>query len=290
VLFRSPSSARGGRRLERIFRAKERSVPFDHDYVYRPRGQDDYSRGREDHGRGRELALERDYAARPALSDARVNFIRLTYAHLAGAILAFIALEAFLLSIVTPQAVIGIMGGGSAIGFLFVMAAFLGASFLAQMLARSRSSPGVQYLGLGLYVVAEAVIMLPLLYIATYFINDPTLIPTAGILTLAVFGGLTVSVFLTRKDFSGLYPILCVGSLVALGVIIAAVCFGFTLGLFFALAMVALMCGFILYETSNIMLSHPTDMHVAAALMLFSSIATLFYYILYILMLLSSRR
>jgi len=270
-------------------------VPHDNDYVYRPRGQDDYSRGRYDgNSRAGELALDRDYARdyapRLALSDARVSFIPLTYAHLAGALLAFIALEALLLKIVTIDMVAGIMGGGSAVGFLLVMAAFIGASFLAQTLARSRSSPGVQYLGLGLYVVAEAVIMLPLLYIATYFVKDQTLIPTAGILTLCVFGGLTASVFITRKAYSGLYPILCVGSLVAIGVIVAAVCFGFTLGLFFALAMVVLMCGFILYQTSNIMLSHPTDMHVAAALMLFSSIATLFYYILYILMLLSDRR
>ena len=54
-------------------------------------------------------------------------------------------------------------------------------------------------------------------------------------------------------------------------------------------AMVALMSGYILYETSFVLLHHRTDQPVAAAVMLFSSVATLFYYILRILMELNSR-
>lgn len=246
--------------------------------------RDEYRSGRSG-GYAEELAYDRgrDYAARPALSEARVAFIRSTYAHLAGALLAFIALEALLLQVVTPNAVIGLMGGGSPFGFLFVLGAFMVASWVAQMWARSETSTALQDAGLGLYVVAEALIMLPLLYIAQHY-SDPSLIPTAGILTLCVFGGLTASVFVTGKDYSGLYPILMVGSLVALGVIVAACLFGFHLGLFFSLAMVVLLAGYILYETSNIMLHHRTDMPVAAALMLFSSVATMFWYILRILM------
>jgi FtsH-binding integral membrane protein len=82
----------------------------------------------------------------------------------------------------------------------------------------------------------------------------PRAIPTAGILTLGVFGGLTLSVFVTKKDYSPLRPILCVGSLIALGVIVAGVILGFPLGLFFSFAMVALMSGYILYYTSQVML------------------------------------
>jgi FtsH-binding integral membrane protein len=48
--------------------------------------------------------------------------------------------------------------------------------------------------------------------------------------------------------------------------------------------MVALLSGYILYDTSNVMLHYRTTQHVAAALALFASIATLFYYILWILM------
>ncbi len=225
-------------------------------------------------------------AARAASSD-RAAFIRRTYAHLAGAILAFIGLEALLLNVLTKEqqdTIFRLMGG---YGWLVVMLAFMGASWLAQTWAQSDSSPGMQYMGLGLYVVAEAVIFLPLLIIADRFM--PQAIPTAGILTLGVFGGLTLAVFVTKKDYSPLRPILCVGSLIALGVIVAACLIGFNLGLIFSFVMVALMSGYILYYTSQVMLHYRTDQHVAAALALFAAVATLFWYILRIVMAVSSR-
>jgi FtsH-binding integral membrane protein len=117
----------------------------------------------------------------------------------------------------------------------------------------------------------------------------PKAIPTAGILTLGVFGGLTLSVFVTKKDYSPLRPILTVGSLIALGVIVAACLVGFNLGLIFSFVMVALMSGYILYYTSQVMLHYRTDQHVAAALALFAAVATLFWYILRIVMSVSSR-
>jgi len=225
----------------------------------------------------------------------RALFIRRTYANLAGAILAFIGIEALLVNVVEPQQVFALFGG-SPWSLLFVLVAFWGASWVAQTWARSETSVAMQYMGLGLYVLVEAVIILPLLML-TYVLLDARgspgegtrLIGTAGILTLAVFGGLTLSVFVTRKDYSFLAPILCVGSLIALGVIIAGIIFGFGLGLFFSFAMVALMSGFILFETSQIMLYHRTDQPVAAALSLFASVATLFFYILRILLILNSR-
>jgi FtsH-binding integral membrane protein len=232
-----------------------------------------------------------DYAvaARAASSD-RALFIRRTYAHLAGAILAFMGIEALLLNVMseaTQAQVLRLMVGGY--GWLVVMLAFMAASWLAQTWAQSDTSPGMQYVGLGLYVVAEAIIFLPLLIIATHLV-DKTVIPTAGILTLAVFGGLTLSVFVTKKDYSFLRPILCVGSLIALGVIVASILIGgFSLGLIFSFAMVALMSGYILYYTSQVMLHYRTDQHVAAALALFAAVATLFWYILRIVMAASSR-
>jgi len=219
-------------------------------------------------------------AAEPA---ERAAFIRRTYGHLAGAILAFIGLEALLLRVV-PAQLIEQTFFGSRYSWLLVLLAFMGASWVAQMWARSRTSSAMQYLGLGLYVVAEAVIFLPLLYIAQYYCRSPNVIPTAGILTLAVFGGLTVTVFVTRKDFSFLGPILSVGSLIALGLIVVAIFVGFDLGTLFAAAMVVLMSGYVLYYTSNVLHHYRTDQHVAAALALFAAIATLFWYILQIVM------
>jgi FtsH-binding integral membrane protein len=227
---------------------------------------------------------EYSVAAQSAASD-RAAFIRRTYAHLAGAILAFMALETLLVQVVDHKTVIQLMNRGS---WLIVMLLFIGASMLAQMWARSEASRGIQYLGLGVYVVAWAIVFLPLIVVAADYFS-PKVIPQAAILTLAVFGGLTLSVFVTKKDYSFLRPILCVGSMLALGLILAALIFPFNLGLVFCFAMVALMCGYILYDTSNVLLHYRTDQYVAAALALFSSIAMLFWYVLQIVMSMSSR-
>jgi FtsH-binding integral membrane protein len=229
-----------------------------------------------------EYELDRPYAAQ-AEQDARAAFIRRTYALLAGSVLAFIGVEALLLSVVPQNTIIGIFGGRP-LGLLVVLLAYWGASWIAQVWARSETSVGLQYTGLALYIVAQAVIFLPLLYVATHYLNDKTLIPKAGILTAAVFGGLTMSVFITRKDYSFLGPALCVGGWIVMGVIVAAIVFGAGLGLWFSFAVVALISGFILYQTSAVLLHLRTDQHVAAALMLFASVSTLFFYILRILM------
>jgi FtsH-binding integral membrane protein len=175
--------------------------------------------------------------------------------------------------------------------WLIVMALFMGAGWLAQTWAQSQSSPAMQYMGLGLYIVAWAIIFLPLMVVAQHFerVMGKDVLGQAGIMTGAVFGGLTLSVFVTKKDYSFLGPVLSIGFMIALGVIVAAICFGFSLGLFFSFAMVALISGSILYNTSNVMLHYPTNMHVAAALELFADVAILFWYIVRIVMALNSR-
>jgi FtsH-binding integral membrane protein len=64
----------------------------------------------------------------------RASFIRKTYLHLAGAILAFIGLEMLLFSSGVAQTIAGTMLGGRFSWFL-VLAAFMGVSFLANMWA-----------------------------------------------------------------------------------------------------------------------------------------------------------
>ena len=231
-----------------------------------------------------------DYpVADEAQASARTAFIRRTYAHLAGAILAFVGLEAILLTMAPCEEILQIMFR-SQYSWLVVLLAFMGVSWIAQRRAQSDASPGVQYLGLGLYVVAEAVIFLPILYVANTapIFQDQHLIANAGIMTLAVFGCLTLGVFVTKQDFSGLGKYLSIAGGIALGVIVAAILFGFSLGMFFSVAMIALACGYILYHTSNVLHHYRTDQHVAAALALFASVALLFWYILRLLM--ASRR
>jgi FtsH-binding integral membrane protein len=104
-----------------------------------------------------------------------------------------------------------------------------------------------------------------------------------------VFAGLTAVVFLTGKDFSFLRTALWLGGFIALGFGICACLFGFSLGLVFSVAMVALASGYILYDTSNVLHHYRIGQHVAAALALFASVALLFYYIVRIVLSLTSR-
>jgi len=94
-------------------------------------------------------------------------------------------------------------------------------------------------------------------------------------------------VFSTRKDFSFLRGILMWGGIIALVLIIGGVLFGFQLGTFFSVAMIALAGGAILYDTSNVLHHYPEDRYVAASLELFASVALMLWYVL---RLLSSRR
>jgi FtsH-binding integral membrane protein len=233
-------------------------------------------------------AMDYPLAAR-APASARVAFIQRTYAHLAGAILAFAGLEALLLAIPGIDQTVLPLIRGSGLSWLVVLLAFAGVSWLATRWAESDASVGLQYLGLSLYVVAEAVIFLPLMLIAQLYY--PNAIPTAGIVTLGLFGGLTAAVFLTRGDYSHIRPLLSIGTFVAIGFVIAACIFPFSniVMTIFCFAMVALASGAILYNTSNILHHYRTDQHVAAALALFAAVALLFWYILQIIMRTSSR-
>ena len=219
--------------------------------------------------------------AAQALPEARAQFIRRTYAHLAFAVLGLLALEYVLLSLPGIQNVVALMTNG--FNWLLVLGLFFVVSLIADRVARSETSLGVQYVGLALYTVAEAIIFLPLLFAAAYLVNDPTLIPTAAIITGLLFVGLSVVAFTTRTDFSFLRGILVIGGFVALGLIVASIAFGFTLGLVFSVVMVGFASVAILYYTSNIIHYYRTDQYVAASITLFSSVALLFWYVLQIL-------
>ena len=137
--------------------------------------------------------------------------------------------------------------------------------------------------------VAASVFLAPILWMADTFYPGADLISTAGLITGLTFGGLTGFVLVSGKDFSFLRGILCILSFAAFGLMICSWIFGFTLGIVFVVAMIALMCGMIVYETSAIQKQFPVNMHVAASLVLLSSVVTLFYYVLHLLMILQGR-
>lgn len=224
--------------------------------------------------------MERRIAAE-AHADARAAFMRRTYLHLAGAILLFALLETVLLQVV-PRETIATMFASQG-SWLVVLLVFMGVAWVADYWAQTAASPALQYAGLGLYVLAESVIFLPLLTIAE--LRAPGVIKSAGVMTLGLFGGLTVTVFLTKHDFSYLRSILTLACFISLGFIGLSMFGVVSLGSFFALAMIVLACGFILYDTSNVLHHYRTDQHVAASLALFASVALLFWYVIQYLML-----
>ncbi len=212
-----------------------------------------------------------------AAADERSAFITKTYLHLAGAIGLFVALEAVLLNMPGVEDLVRLMIGGR-FSWLIVLGAFMLVSYVAERWALTAVNPGTQYLGLGLYVVAEAVIFVPLLYLTR--LVDPNIIPSAAVATLALFAVMTAVVFITRKDFSFLRSILMFGGFAAFGLILVAIVFGFYLGPIFTYAMIAFACGYILYDTSNVLHHYRIGQHVAAALALFAAVALLFWYII----------
>lgn len=232
--------------------------------------------------------LSAPYVVAEAPADERALFIRRTYLHLAGSILAFTILEIAWFMTGLASWFAG-MVFSLPFSWLAVLGGFILVSWIAEKWARSDASQGMQYLGLSVYVVAESIVFIPLLFIAVHFCTADAL-PLAAGFTFLLFMGLTLSAFITRKDFSFLGPILCIGGFVALGVIVAAVLFGFNLGLLFSAIMVLFAGGAILYTTSNIIHHYRPDQHVAAALSLFAAVALLFWYVLRIVISLTSRR
>jgi FtsH-binding integral membrane protein len=216
--------------------------------------------------------------------DRRSQFIVRTYNHLFGAIVAFTAFEFALFTSGVAESIARAMLGTN---WLFVLGAFMVTSWLASRVANTSTSKPAQYAALGAYVVLEALIFVPLLFIANHY--APGAIQTAGIITMLGFAGLTGIAFATRKDFSFLRGIVMFGGVMALVAIVAGGIFGFELGTFFSVAMVGLAGVAILYDTSNVLHHFPEDRYVGAALQLFASVALMFWYVLRIVMSMNRR-
>lgn len=217
-----------------------------------------------------------------AYSDAETRkvFIQKTYAHLAGAVAAFAAIETLFIKMNLHIGAMMLLSKAGMFAWLLVMVLFGVVSVIAQRFAQNSVSKEKQYFGLALGVLAEAVIFLPLLGMALLVSGDGKLIQQAAVVTVALVAGLTAVVFTTGKDFSFLRPVLTIGFFVAIGIILMAMLFGFSLGAFFSGAMILFAAGSILYETSQIQYHYREDQYVSASLSLFSSVGLMFWYVL----------
>ena len=212
--------------------------------------------------------------------EQKASFYRKTYIHVALAILAFIFVETALLIVVPAELIMGMVSQK------YVWLLIIGGFWLASMLAEKwtmASSRSMQYAGLGFYVLLEAIIFLPLIYIAVAY-TDGKVILQAGLITFMLFLGLTGVALTSKRDFSFLRSILIIGGFISLGLIIAGMLFGFNLGLWFSVGMVFLAGASILYQTNQLKNVYTTEQYVGASLQLFSSVMLLFWYVLRILM------
>ncbi len=208
----------------------------------------------------------------------RIAFYKKTYAHVAYGVLAFIIVEYFMLSSETLVNFALSLTQGK-MWFLMLGGFMLATSFAERMAIKSHDR-NKQYLGYFIYIVAQAFIFIPMLYMATNMAEGPDLIKQAAVLTLSLFTGLTAVVLFTGKDFSFMKRFLTIGFFIALGLIVAGLLFGFNLGLWFSVGMIVLAAGSILYQTSNLVHQYSTDQYVSAAMGLFASLMLLFWYIL----------
>lgn len=227
-------------------------------------------------------AVSNDLFAVDAALSERLAFLRKVYLHVFGAILFLIGLEFLYFSTPLAGSIMLLFGPRT---WWIALIGFMAVTWFAQRLAYSGASQTSQYLGLGMFTVAESVFVVPAIWLASK--TDPNLIGQAAFLTLLITGGLTLFVVLSKADFSFLRNFLFAGGMAILGVGILSMFGlfgGFQIGTIISGAVVALMCGFILYETSLIMHHLPTTAHVAGAMMIFGSIAQLFRHILFLLM------
>jgi len=235
----------------------------------------------------------------------RVAFLRKTYGLLGVALIAFAVLTAGIMRFMPETSLRFSSWAFRGWTWLVVIGLFMLVGYVAERLARSETSSALQYLGLGIGVASYAVLLQPILWVlilkfgnpaALRFSNEGLLTGQAGsilmqaiVITLAIFIGLTLTVFVTKKDFSFLRGGLAIASFAVIGVILASMIFGFSLGALFCGALILLMAGYILFQTSLVMSYFPPSGYVAAALMLFSTVATLFWYVLQLLMSLNRR-
>lgn len=187
----------------------------------------------------------------------------------------FVGLEVLLFTSGIAQQLAPIMASN----WLIVIGGFMLLGWLSSYFTNSHASPAMQYVQLGITILLQALIFIPLLVYAIY-LSDVSVLSSAVSVTLLIFGGMTAIVAYSGKNFSFLGPFLGILGIAALIAIVGSVLFSVTLGFYFSVAMVVFAAAVVLYETSKTIHDYREGEHVLAATGLFSSVALLFYYVL----------
>ena len=172
-----------------------------------------------------------------------------------------------------------VMGGWAT---LVVLGVFWLGITVAQSAVYARASRPVQLTGFLAYILLQVALFIPLIWMViakTEGAPAQILLPACAV-TGALVLGLTVAAFVTQADFSFLRTVLVVGSFGALGIVVVAAVMGTGLGMWFSLAMIALMATAVLYQTWQVRTQYSTDMHLEAGFALFAAFVTLLFYVI----------
>jgi FtsH-binding integral membrane protein len=214
--------------------------------------------------------------------NTRAQFLVKVYQHLALAVVAFMAIETVFFAVGIAEGIYNFLAASGGVAWLLILGGFTIVNMIASRSAHQLGNSGAQYGALFAMAAAQALIFAPFLY---YVFNiapsdGTTNVVSAAVVTIVGFAALSAVAMTTRKDLSFLRPILMWGAIVAIGLIVAAVAFNFSLGPLFSVAMIALAGASILYQTQQIIRSYPEWAYVGAAVSLFGSLMMMFWYIL----------
>lgn len=229
---------------------------------------------------------EKGFAINAAMN-ARMAFVRRTYAHLVGELAGVTAVVYVALRTPALQRLAeGLLGS-----WIIYLLAFFGVSLLTRKMLEGHRSIGIQYAAAGIWVFFLGLLVTPLAILAPRLTGSYAVLGEGAVLTGAVFTGLTAYVFFTKKDFSFLRGALWMLSWLALGVgIVVAIFGGFGGGasILYSSVWVLLLGGWVLHDTSKILHHRAVNQYVAASVDLLIDFVYMFIHIVSIL--LNSRR
>ena len=211
--------------------------------------------------------------------DARVTFMMKVYQHIGLAVAAFIGIEFLLFTSGLAETIYDLVfdSGG---GWLLMLGLFMVGTWMATQATTDLSNPGRQYAGLFGTAALEALIFAPFLWYVFNVQDSASDVWSAAVVTILGFAGLSAVAWTTRRDLSFMRPLIMWAGVAALLLIVAALLFGLNLGTWFSVAMIGLAGAAILYTTQQALRRYPEDAYVAAAVQLFGSLMTMFWYVL----------
>lgn len=216
-----------------------------------------------------------------AAVEVRFDFMKRTYGLLLGGIAAFIGIEVFLFATGLAEAIYEVV---VATNWLLILGGFMVLNWIANTYAFKATSRGGQLAAYGLAVVAQALIFVPMLWIATTVPELDGAIGQAAAISVVAFLGLSGVAITSSRDFSFLGSLLKWIGIGALLLIVLAVLTGLNLGTWFAVGMVFFAGAAILWETQQILRTYPEGTELLASIQLFSSVMLLFWYVLRLVM------